>query len=408
MLKSFNTKLLGGTLLLTGTAMGGGLLALPLATAKAGCVNAAYLMITCWALMTASALLTLEVSLWLPPEFNIISMSATLLNPAITGLAWFSYLCLFYSLLAAYISGGTDLLGHLLQGYVSVTLAKPLAAMLFTGFLGSIVYQGIYWVDYLNRGFMAAKLVLYIGLVLLILPQHVPHYWLAGETQYWAQGFGVLITAFSFANVIPSLRQYFGEDIASLRKAILWGSSIPLICYLIWNMSIMGIIPLSGENGLIQINQSAHPVHDLIAQLNQVLSHPLLFLFSNTFSYICVFTTFLTCSWGLSDFLTDGLGLTKHASMKENSLIYGSTFIPPLLISLFFPGLFIKALHYASIYCLILFVLIPVMMAWRGRYQLNYSTLAPYQLPGGRLLLIFLGLVATVGLIDTIYYAFIA
>jgi tyrosine-specific transport protein len=401
MLKSSNTKLLGGTLLLTGTAMGGGLLALPLATAEAGFLNASFLMFFCWGLMTISALLTLEVSLWLPPQANIISMTAALLKPGVTYIAWVSYLLLLYSITAAYIAGGSDFISHTAQDYLPLNSLHPIAAIGFTAILGSIVYQGIHWIDYLNRGFMIAKLILYSGLVLLVLPHNIASQWYEGEFRTTFRGFSVVITAFAYANMIPSLRSYFGEDIANLRKAILIGSTIPLVCYLLWNMSVMGVIPLSGNPGLIQLSQFTSPASALIHTLNQKLNHRLFYWLSHSFAYLCVFTTFLTCSFGLSDFLADGFRLTKRTSLKNDVMIYGATFVPPLLIALLSPGLFIKALHYAGIYCLILFVLIPVLLAWRGRYHLNYNDY--YRVPGGKGLLVGLGTTAILGIIYNLY-----
>jgi tyrosine-specific transport protein len=404
MLKALNSKLFGGTLLLAGTAMGGGLLALPLATAESGFINASFLMLFCWAIMTASALLVLEVSLWLPKNSNIISMTAVLSNSSVTYIVWVIYLLLLYSVTAAYIASGADFLTQIGQAYLPNHNFHPLAALGFTVVLGTIIYQGMLWIDYLNRGLMIAKLGLYFGLVLLLLPHHIPEQWLDGDVSQVFSGFSIVITAFSYANMIPSLRIYFGEDTASLRKSIIIGSMIPLICYLVWNMSVMGVVPLYGENGLIQLGHAPAPASALIQTLNRIFQNRLLYAFSHSFAYVCIFTTFLTCSFGLSDFLADGFGLKKRQSVKNDMIIYGATFIPPLCIAVLLPGVFIKALHYAGIYCLILFVLVPVLLAWRGRYHVNYP--AYYRLPGGKGLLIGLGVTGILGIGYSVYQVF--
>ena len=400
-LKAFNTKLIGGILLLAGTAIGGGLLALPIATAKAGFLNGSLLLILCWSLMMVSALITLEISLWVPLGANMISMSQMLLHPVITYISWISYLLLFYSITAAYIANGADFISHLGQHYLPIHFLKPIGAISFTLILGSIVYQGMQWVDYLNRRFMIAKLVLYGALVLAILPHVDTTYWHEGSIRHTFEGFSIVITSFAYANMIPSLRSYFGEDIQSLRKAVLIGGTMPLLCYFLWNMSVMGVIPVYGNHGLLDINQSATPASHLIQVLNQTLGYTSFQALSHSFSYTCILTTFLTCSFGLSDFLADGLGLTKHQSKQQDVLIYGATYIPPLLIALCFPGIFIKALHYAGIYCLILFVFIPVLLAWRGRYVVKYAD--HYRVPGGKPLLVSLAISAAIGIFYSLY-----
>ena len=71
-----NIKQLGGILLITGNAIGGGMLAVPLATAQAGFLNSSLFLIACWGIMLAGGLLILEVNLWFPPNSHLISMAS--------------------------------------------------------------------------------------------------------------------------------------------------------------------------------------------------------------------------------------------------------------------------------------------------------------------------------------------
>ena len=68
----------------------------------------------------------------------------------------------------------------------------------------------------------------------------------------------VTAAAFGWATLIPSLRVYFKGDIKKLKTAILIGSMIRLICYIIWDAIIMGIIPLTGEHSLVAILNSSN------------------------------------------------------------------------------------------------------------------------------------------------------
>ncbi|EKD72387.1 MAG: Tryptophan/tyrosine permease [uncultured bacterium] len=60
--------------------------------------------------------------------------------------------------------------------------------------------------------------------------------------------------------------------------------------------------------------------------------------------------------------------------------------LPPLLIVVINPHIFIAALAYAGIYCIILLIIFPVLMVWRGRYHQNI--VAEYQVFGGKVLLV--------------------
>ncbi|WP_328287250.1 aromatic amino acid transport family protein, partial [Legionella pneumophila] len=103
-----NSKLIGGILLIVGTSIGGGMLALPVSTAEVGFTNSLFFLFFCWLVMTAGALLILEVNLRLPAGSNMISMAKSTLGLPGQVIAWITYLLLLYTLLAAYISGGSD------------------------------------------------------------------------------------------------------------------------------------------------------------------------------------------------------------------------------------------------------------------------------------------------------------
>ena len=387
MFNKFDTKLLGGILLIVGTAIGGGMLALPIATAEAGFTNSLVLLLLCWFIMTASAFLVLEVNLWLPANTNIISMSRILLGRWGESIAWVSYLLLFYSVLAAYMAGGGDFLNGLLIN-LGLKIPNWLSIFLFTAILSYVVYQGIHYVDYVNRGLMFSKLSIYILLTLFILPSISSTKLKDGNFLYLTSGATVMITSFTFANIIPSLRTYFKDDIPKLRKAILIGSLIPLFCYLFWDLCIMGVLPREGTNGLINMLHSKHSTSEFVMQLSNTLNNSLITFLTRIFTSICLATSFLASGLSLSDFLADGLRTSKRG--KGGVIVYLATFLPPMTVVLFYPGAFIGALSYAGIYCAILFILLPSLMAWRGRYKKDLLAQG-FRVKGGKPLLLGLG-----------------
>lgn len=364
------------------------MLALPIATAEAGFTNSLILLFLCWFIMTVSAFLVLEVNLWLPANTNIISMSRILLGRWGESIAWISYLLLFYSVLAAYMAGGGDFLSGLLLN-LGVKIPSWASILLFIAILSYIVYQGIHYVDYVNRGLMFSKLSIYVLLILFIIPSVSDTKLKDGNILYLTSGATVMITSFTFANIIPSLRTYFKDDIPKLRKAILIGSLIPLFCYLFWNLCIMGVLPREGNYGLINMLHSKHSTSEFVMQLSNKLNNPLITFMARIFTSICLATSFLASGLSLSDFLADGLRTTKRG--KGGLIVYLATFLPPLTVVLFYPGAFIGALSYAGIYCAILFILLPSLMVWRGRYRKN-PLAKGFRVKGGRPLLLGLGI----------------
>ena len=388
-----HSKLIGGILLIVGTSIGGGMLALPVSTAEVGFSNSLFFLVFCWLIMTTGALLILEINLRLPAGSNMISMAKYTLGLPGQIIAWITYLFLLYTLLAAYISGGSDVFSALL---LKLDLHWPswITAIVYTFLFSLVVYSGIRSVDYVNRGLMFGKLGVYLLLIIIISP----HISLMGLTGGTAKAFTgtlmILVTSFGFASIVPSLRDYFGEDLKSLRRAILLGSLIPLICYIVWDAVIMGVITREGEHGLIALMSSEHATSGLTNALNQAIPSQLINGFFNFFTSICMVTAFLGVSLGLFDFLADGLKLKKSGLQGKYTLIL--TFLPPLAVVLLNPGIYLHALSYAGVCCVILLLLLPTVMTWQGRKLESATTSTARMVPGGNLALITLGMISLV------------
>ena len=176
-----------------------------------------------------------------------------------------------------------------------------------------------------------------------------------------------MITSFGFAIIVPSLRSYLDEDVKKLRLAILIGCTIPLICYIIWEAIIFSVIPPHGEFGLINLAHLPQPISGLmeaIANLTQVAS---IVMAAKFFTSICIVTAFLGVSLCLGDFLADGMQVKKEG--RIGFLLNGLTFLPPLLLVIFVPRFFIFGISFAGVFCIILLILLPAMMALAGIKQ---------------------------------------
>ena len=61
----------------------------------------------------------------------------------------------------------------------------------------------------------------------------------------------MFITSFGFHSVLPSLHSYVARK-KDLRVAVVIGTSITFLIYKSWQLVVMGIVPLNGENSLTQ------------------------------------------------------------------------------------------------------------------------------------------------------------
>ncbi len=376
LLNKIDARLIGGILLVVGTSIGGGMLVLPVSLAATGFAESTIFLFVSWLIMTTGALLLLEASLYLPRGTNIISMAKLTLGKLGMLTAWISYLFLLYTLLSAYISGGSDVMQGIFA-LIGIDLPKTLTITLYVLCLGSIVYLGMRLVDYFNRGLMFIKLGIYLILVLLIAPHISLTYLSNHQIKYITSAMMILVTSFSFGSIVPSLRDYFDDEISKLRTIIIIGSIIPLLCYIAWNAAILGILSLDDFNHVLHSN---HLTTSLTQKIQHTTHNAFITEFFRGFSVVCLLTAFLAVSIGLFDFLADGLKLNKRGI--HGLFVFLCTFLPPTLIVLVYPNAYLYAIRFAGLFCVILLLLLPALMVYRARYHLKLS--CDYQLQGGK------------------------
>ncbi|HEY4255337.1 MAG TPA: aromatic amino acid transport family protein, partial [Chlamydiales bacterium] len=192
-------RFVGGILLVAGTAIGAGMLALPVISGFAGFFPSVLALVVCWAFMFATAWLLLEVNLSMTSsEVNMISMASKTLGVAGKWVCWVSYLLLLYSLTAAYIAGSAPFFTQAMSAIIGIPLPNWAGFFPLLGLFGLFVYLGTRSVDAVNRLLMLGLMVSYAALIAFV-PSHVdtsllefnhfPAIWLA---------IPVIITSFGF------------------------------------------------------------------------------------------------------------------------------------------------------------------------------------------------------------------
>lgn len=350
---------LGAVLLISGTAIGAGMLAIPIATSFAGFFPSIALLALVWFFFLITAQLMLDVNLSCPGEVNLIGMVSRHLGKGAKAVCWVTYLLLLYSLTAAYISGSTPLF---IQGIASLTgwtLPNWLAPLPLFIFFGLFVYLGTRSVDRVNRILMIGLALSYALLVCFLTPHIEPSYLMFSNTaSVWA-ALPILFTSYGFHIIIPTLTTYLDHDKKRLRRAIFIGSLVPFLVYALWEFLILGVVPLEGAHGLQAAWQQGS---SSTAPIEYALNSPIIAVSANLFSFFAILTSFLGVSLSLSDFLAEGLNMRRFSWGREAACLL--TFIPPLCFVYLYPQGFLLALEYAGLFVAILLCIFPALMAW--------------------------------------------
>ena len=391
-------KVFGCILMVIGTSIGGGMLVLPSALTLSGVYNSISMLVIIWLIMLSGALYIAEVNNWLHRDNNIISMAKHTLGKPGQAIAWITYLGLLYSLTSAYISGGAGVTQSLFQ-VMHAHLPNYLGVLIFTVVLAAIVWFGVASVDKANRFLMLLKFLVLIGVIVLIAPHTHKALLHSGSIKSLLPTLTVVITSFSFAGSVPTFCSYLDYDMRSIRIAIIGGSFFTLLCYIVWVLVVQGAVDTTTLSAMM--HQNTPKV--LTYTLAKIASSGLISSFVHAFTIICMITAFISVTLGLSDFLADGMGVKKQ---DNKLLVYAVTFIPPVLISLFYPAIFATALGYAGIFCLILLLLLPALMSWFGRYRRSELD-STVSVGGGKGLLLLIMLIAVVLIAISIYQKFV-
>jgi len=371
-------------LIIAGTTIGAGMLALPIASSGLGFLTAMVILFFAWCLMTYTALLTLELHQHAPPNATLNTLAKNILGKKGQIIANFSMIFLFYSLCAAYIAGGGGQLQLMLSNWSAVEIPPQTGAIAFAILFGSIITLGASTVDKLNQVLFIIKVMVLTSIFYILTPHIQGEYLLNMPMQQGLiiSAIPVIVTSFGFHGSIPSIVKYMGVNIHSLRKVMIIGASMPLVIYLFWQIVSQGVI--SQQN-----LYDSQGLDGFIASLSSLLQSSAIANTLTIFANLALATSFLGVSLGLFDFFSDVLN--KSDSHKDRLITALVTFTPPLGFALFYPQGFIMALGYAAIALVILAIFLPVLMVWKQRRKTHdtvfQSGINMYQVRGGKVAL---------------------
>ncbi len=377
------SKIFSASLLVGGTAIGAGMLALPVSTGGGGFWPACLIYLVCWAFMAATGLLLLEACLWLPRDSNIISLASHLLGKKGKMVSWVLYLFLFYCLTVAYAAGG----GGFVKTILGPEFPASVAILIFVLIFSPLVYIGTRTVDRFNVILMAGLAVSFIVFIAIGVGGVQTARLERVDWPMAILALPIIFTSFSYQGIVPSMTSYFAQNGKQVRTVILIGSFLPLVVYVIWEYLILGLVPVEGPNGLLMSQAAGHTA---VIPLKHFVSSPYIYALGQAFAFFALTTSFLGVTLGLFDFMADGLKMKKKGWQKP--YLFSLVFLPPTIIAMLNPNIFISALRYAGgIGCALLLGLLPVLMVWSGRYRKKLSS-AHRQLPGGKAVLTLLAL----------------
>jgi tyrosine-specific transport protein len=366
-------KLIGTTLLVAGTTIGAGMLALPLSIAFLGPVWGLVALVSFWIFMVYASFATLEASLQVKQALPISVLARKTLGVWAERFLMGVFLLLFWTLLAAYFTGTSSLMGSLFsQLDWGILEAERIAGVGII--MGMLLLLKTQWIDAINRIWVLAMGLAFITMIFILLPfcnglALGPCSTATPENfGTWALALPIFFAAFGFHGSIHSLAQYANLDVKLLKKAFFLGSGIAFVVYALWITVSLSALANNGI-GLEAIIAMGSDIGVFISHLQGVTQSPILAYSTWAFSFLAILTSALGVGLGLKDMFVQKLMPMIGSDFNRNFTAMILTIALPIGVAIVYPNAFIASIRFAAVCLSLIAAIFPALILWRFRKQ---------------------------------------
>ena len=356
-------KQMGSVLLVAGTCIGAGMIALPMMLAQLGLIPSIILMLLMWGFSYYTALIGLELNLRAGKGLTLGQLGRHFSGPIAESVGVLSIKLLSYALLAVYIYGSASILQKLL---VTSTSSVSIATWYAAGAI-LLLLLPIKLLDYVNRflfiGLLIIVAILVVGLVSTMtfgeLPLIAENY---NHISVWKTIIPAIFTSFGFQIIFHTLTNYCHKDVKVLKKAFLWGSLIPAIVYIVWTSSILSVVHHKNPDFYQQMLLGKADVGDLIRELSNIAKWQSVQLLVWWISLLAIVTSVLGVGVGLCDSVKSMLSNSISNTFIRNVISSVVTILPAYIVAVLVPNAFIAVLGFAGMILVVIAILQPIYL----------------------------------------------
>ncbi len=351
-------KKIGAILLVAGTCIGSGMIALPLVLAKLGLIPSLLLMVIIWYFMYYTSLINLELNLQAGQGLALGALGRRFSGRVAETVGNVSLKLLSYSLLAVFIYGGSSVIQELMASKMGSDYSFNSIASLYALVAIGMLLLPIRLIDYFNRflfiGLLCVVALLIAGLAITLdwsdLPLFSHQY---NEISVWAAVIPVVFTSFGFQVIFHTLTNYCNGDVKKLKKAFLYGTLIPAVVYILWTAVILSVVYHENPNFYSQMEAGTAEIGGLIKVLGGIAKGQSVQLIVWCITTLAIATSVIGVGVGLFDSM-------KRTMPKIPAAIL--TILPAYLLVIYIPNAFIAVLGFAGLILTVIAILLPAYL----------------------------------------------
>lgn len=353
-----NKSFFSGVSVLIGGIVGVGIFGVPFVFAKAGFLTGLLFLAGLGVVNIILNLAYGEVVLRTDKAHQLVGYAGIYLGDFFKKLTFFAFLLGIYSALLAYIIVGGEFLANILS--FNFYLSAETLSIIFFVAAALFVAGGLKTISVVDL-FMA---IFYLVAVVLIALLGFGNIKLGNLTlwnkEFWFLPYGVIFFALSGMSSVVLQREVLDGQEFKLKKAVIWGSFIPVFLYLFFAFIVVGI---SGDA------TSPESFSGLLLFLN-----PKIVVIGSLFGVLAIFTSFLNLGRVLQESFQFDFGINKF-------LAWVLALWPPFIFFLLNVRNFINVIGLAGALALgiqsIIFILIYGKVKNKGHRIPEYSLNLP-------------------------------
>jgi tyrosine-specific transport protein len=346
-------------IMITGTSIGTGILGLPITTSQAGFWPTILMFIITWLFMTQAALYILDVKMHYRSHHTLSSLIQLTLGKIGHYSSALILIILLYALLSTYIMTGTAWLRlWLAPTFLFKFHWVAIGFVTVFGLILTMKDRRIYAINNLLGIALAIAFIIMIGLSLWPINLSLLNY---THPPAILRSMPLLLTTFGFSVVVPTITEYLDYDAGQIKSAIIVGSFLALVGYVIWEWVTLGHIPRTGTTGLNMLYRYGDNGTGVIHAFSVATGNRWATTAGQLFAIFADITSFFGIALALMHCLKEWLSL-KMPPIQKHRLIMILTFFPPLCVTLFYPEAFVELLSFAGLSVALLLGLFPALM----------------------------------------------
>jgi amino acid permease len=350
-----------GIFVFSSTIIGAGILALPVVASAAGFPPLAVMILIMAVVSVLSGLYIAEAVLAQKEPLHLPTLAGRYLGPWGARAMFAGIIVYTYGALLGYLAAGGQIIFALSAGAIPVWAGT----LIYFAVTALILHRGMTAVSRVNTYFMYVMLTLLAILIVMAFPKvQVP---LLARSDWRASFdvFGIVLFAYLGHSVLPSIA-FNLADRTRIVTVIAVGIALPALLYLLWSLTVIGVVPATTANGH-SLSAALAAGQPATIPLGYVLGGSVIVL-GNVFAALSTMTSFVGFGVSLKDAYADLAERRQRAvpGLAVTALVV----LPPLIVALLKPDIFDKSLAIAGTFGGGVFVgILPALIVSRVRRE---------------------------------------